>query len=77
MNILSTVKGVDNHRTEFSSIGNQVHQIAIKQNKNAAGQDIRASSCSASKTTHSKRIDAKSLQKKSTVTDRMAQRQDW
>jgi hypothetical protein len=44
VNILSPVKGLDNHRTEFSSIGNQVHQIAIKQNRNAARQLINASS---------------------------------
>jgi hypothetical protein len=77
VNILSTVKGLDNHRTEFSSIGNHVHQIAIRQNRNAAGQDINASSCNASRIIQVHRIDARSTQKQSTVTDRKAQRQDW
>jgi hypothetical protein len=77
MNILSTVKGLDNHRTEFSSIGLQVHRIAIRQNRNAAGQDINASSRNASKMIQSKWIDARSTQRQSTATDRKAQRQDW
>jgi predicted nucleotidyltransferase len=76
-NILSTVKGLDNHRTEFLSIGNRVHKIAIRQNKNAAGQDINANSCNASRIIHSNWIDARSAQKKSTATDRKAHREDW
>jgi hypothetical protein len=77
MNILSPVKGLDNHREEFSSIGNQVHKIAIRQNRNDAGQHINASSCNASKIIQSKWIDARSTHKQSTATDRKAQRQDW